>query len=928
MLLKRLNNTITMPAIMLKKLVFLSVVLTVVSFRLSAEEARIVSYNNPDLTVDLGVGLWAIPIPMDYDHDGVNDLLVNCPDTPYKGIWFFRNIGTNEEPLFDEAQRLCKKASQNICSSFVGDSVCIIDAGKALPDFFNSWFEKPEKIRFSGGDFIPGVKKNRSNMWSYTDWDGDGDYDIVVGYDTWDDYGWDNAFDAKGNWTNGPLRGFVFLLENVDGKYVNKGKLQAGGKAIETFGAPNPCVADFDGDGDLDIICGEFIDGFTYYENIGTRTEPLFAAGRTIENSRGDLRLHLQMIVPRPFDFDGDGNMDLIVGDEDGRVAFVRNTGRQYKGMPEFESPVYFRQKADALKFGALATPCSYDWDGDGDEDIITGNSAGEIAFIENLSKAGDADPVWAEPVLMKVKGKPLRIMAGENGSIQGPAESKWGYTVLSVADWDGDGKADLIVNSIYGKIEWYRNAGAEDNLSFEKARPVKVAWEGVAPKPAWNWWSPKSGEFATQWRTSPAVIDWNGDGINDIVMLDHEGYLAFFEGTKAKGETILKPGKRIFHCTNGSLYRNRKGMIDPEPGLLRMNEQEAGASGRRKICFTDWDCDGRIDLIVDGKNAVFFRNVRTQDGETWFEYRGDLSDTRLEGHTTCPTPVDWNGDNVHDILVGAEDGHFYILENPLTVNPDTTISLYNGTVPSEERIDSRGYIWDITDSELLVYLPEKDKATGEAVLVVPGGSYAKNCITYEGYRTAKWLNNAGIAAFILKYRLPDGNPDVILEDGRAAIETIRKNAEKFGVNPDEIGVMGFSAGGHFSATLLTQYGSVSARPDFGILVYPVISSEYDNAATFANLLGDNAGAAGHEWDADRNVHENMPPVMIVGCGDDKAVPPAQWKAFYEAAVAKDVKIQMHLYPEGGHGFWMRDRYRYGDETYPMIISWIKNNNK
>ena len=86
---------------------------------------------------------------MDYDHDGVNDLLVNCPDTPYKGIWFFRNIGTNEDPLFDRAQRLCKKASQNICSSFVGDSVCIIDAGKALPDFFNSWFEKPEKIRFS-----------------------------------------------------------------------------------------------------------------------------------------------------------------------------------------------------------------------------------------------------------------------------------------------------------------------------------------------------------------------------------------------------------------------------------------------------------------------------------------------------------------------------------------------------------------------------------------------------------------------------------------------------------------------------------------------------------------------------------------------------------------------------------------------------------
>ena len=910
----------------IKKIFLLPAVMVLISGSLPAQEARIVNYNNPEITADLGVGLWAIPIPMDYDKDGINDLLVNCPDTPYKGIWYFRNIGTNENPFFDKAQRLCRKASQNVCSSFVGDSIRIIDAGKALPDFFNSWFDEPEKIDFEGGEFIPGIKKNRSNMWSYVDWDGDGDCDIIVGYDTWDDYGWDNAYDKNGNWTNGPLRGYVFLLENVDGSYVNRGKIQAGGQPIETFGAPNPCVGDFDGDGDLDIICGEFIDGFTYYENIGTKTSPSYAEGRTLKNRDGDVRLHLQMIVPRPFDFDGDGHMDLVVGDEDGRVALVRNTGRLYKGMPEFEAPEYFRQKADALKFGALSTPCSYDWDGDGDEDIIAGNSAGEIAFIENLS--GGTSPVWAEPVLMKSEGRPIRILAGKNGSIQGPAESKWGYTVLSVADWDGDGKADLVVNSIYGKIMWYRNSGSEDNLSFEKARPVKVAWEGDAPKPAWNWWNPKPGELVTQWRTTPVVIDWNGDGINDIIMLDHEGYLAWFEGTKGKGETVLKPGRRIFWCTNGSLYRNRKGMIDSRPGLLRMNEQEAGASGRRKICFTDWDCDGRLDLIVDGKNAALFRNVVTKDGNTWFEYKGDLSETRLEGHTTCPTPVDWDKNNVHDILVGAEDGHFYILENPSTVKVDTVIRLYDTESVSAAVMDDRGYITNITAPELLVCLPDKAKATGAGVIVVPGGSYAKNCITYEGYRTAKWLNEAGIAAFILKYRFPDGNPDVVVEDGRAAVQTIRKNAEVLGVNPDEIGVMGFSAGGHFAATLLTKYGSDACRPDFGILVYPVISTGYDNAGTSVNLLGDRLKTDGPQWDAEKNVHKGMPPVMIVGCEDDRAVPPAQWKAFYRAASSEGVSVQMHLYPAGGHGFWMRDRYKYGDETYPMIISWIKNNNK
>ena len=153
----------------IKKIFLLPAVMVLISGSLPAQEARIVNYNNPEITADLGVGLWAIPIPMDYDKDGINDLLVNCPDTPYKGIWYFRNIGTNENPFFDKAQRLCRKASQNVCSSFVGDSIRIIDAGKALPDFFNSWFDEPEKIDFEGGEFIPGIKKNRSNMWSYVD---------------------------------------------------------------------------------------------------------------------------------------------------------------------------------------------------------------------------------------------------------------------------------------------------------------------------------------------------------------------------------------------------------------------------------------------------------------------------------------------------------------------------------------------------------------------------------------------------------------------------------------------------------------------------------------------------------------------------------------------------------------------------------------
>ena len=211
-------------------------------------------------------------------------------------------------------------------------------------------------------------------------------------------------------------------------------------------------AADFNGDGKPDIITGEFLDKMTWFENIGTKKYPKYAEGKLLIDETGKIiRLHVEMITPVAADFDGDGNMDLLVGDEDGRVAYINNTGKVRKGMPVFKSAVYLQQKADNLKFGALTAPFSVDWDGDGNEDIISGNSAGNIAFIKNAD--GKFPPRWDAPILLKVAEKDIRIMAGKNGSIQGPAEEKWGYTTLSVADWDHDGKIDIIVNSIFGEV-------------------------------------------------------------------------------------------------------------------------------------------------------------------------------------------------------------------------------------------------------------------------------------------------------------------------------------------------------------------------------------------------------------------------------------------------------------------------------------------
>jgi hypothetical protein len=609
--------------------------------------------NNTSLLVDLAVGLWASPLPMDFDNDGDLDLVISCTDVPFNGTYFFENINgeMSASTVFRKPVKI-GAGINNVTISYVDGKARILGSGLEFTDFNKSVYNKPIGIS-NAQEIVSLFPRKRFNHWKYVDYDNDGDLDLIVGIDDWADYGWDNAFNKEGKWMRGDLHGYIFLLENENGHYVSKGKVEAGGKPIDVYGNTTPNMEDFDDDGDLDIICGEFIDRFTWFENIGTRQKPVYTAGKFLENSDGQIRMDLEMMTPVALDWNGDKKVDLIVGDEDGRIAFIENTGVVKQGMPIFKSPVYFKQEADLVKFGALVSPYSVDWDNDGDEDLICGNSAGYIGFIENMD--GSKFPRWNKPELLKSDGKVIRIMAGENGSIQGPCERKWGYTTISVADWDGDGLKDIIVNSIWGKVEWYKNVGTKESPKLTKMEGVKVDWESnKVPKPAWNWWNPQADELVSQWRTTPYAIDWNKDGLMDLVMLDHEGYLAFFERFKKDGKLLLHAGKRIF----------RDADIGNGSGLLRLNSKEAGGSGRRKFCFSDWDKDGDLDLLVDSKNIAIFENIEEKNGIITYKRKGDLTDLRLAGHDTSPTIVDWNKDGNPDLLIGAEDGHFYYLKN------------------------------------------------------------------------------------------------------------------------------------------------------------------------------------------------------------------------------------------------------------------------
>jgi len=617
-----------------------------VSFAASSEElpqSQPLAYNNPGLVVDLGVGLWAAPFPMDFDGDGDPDLMVACADKPRDAIYFFENPGGSETPVFKPGVKI-DEAHRNMTVSYLEEGPLLAIPGKTFPKFGAEGYGKWERIEYK---FEEDLGKTRADLWTLADYDGDGANDLIIGKGVWAEYGWDDAYNDLGLWTNGPLHGYVYVVPNAgtnaEPEYGEAFRVQADGKDVDVYGWPSPNFSDLDGDGDLDLLCGEFLDRLMYFENIGTRTEPEYAAGRFVELDGEVLHLDLEMLQVVVFDWNGDGHPDVIVGKEDGRVVYLKHTGTLEDGLPVFEAPVYFQQEAEHVKTGALATPYAYDWDGDGDQDIISGDTAGYLNLVENL---GGDPPKWARPVYLEAEGEVIRIQAGPNGSIQGPCEAKWGYTVLNVADWNHDGLPDIVINSIWGKIEWFENIGTRAEPKLREAQWVEVAWEGDAPKPAWNWWSPPEGKLATQWRTTPVVHDWTGDGLNDLSVLDTEGYFALYRRERRGDELVLLPPERVFLDETG------------EP--LRLNDRDAGGSGRRKIAAADWDGDGLTDLLVNSTSADWMRCIAAEDGTFRFAAPELLDGRPLAGHTSAPAVSDLNGDGQIELLVGAEDGFLY----------------------------------------------------------------------------------------------------------------------------------------------------------------------------------------------------------------------------------------------------------------------------
>ncbi|MDR2917590.1 MAG: alpha/beta hydrolase [Tannerella sp.] len=252
-----------------------------------------------------------------------------------------------------------------------------------------------------------------------------------------------------------------------------------------------------------------------------------------------------------------------------------------------------------------------------------------------------------------------------------------------------------------------------------------------------------------------------------------------------------------------------------------------------------------------------------------------------------------------------------------------------NGITENESVGEGSSSITNVSVPQLAIYLPEKVNKTGMAVVICPGGGYSGLAYDHEGIMVAKWFNEEGITAFILKYRMPNKHKDIPLSDVQQAIRYVREHATEYGIDVSKIGVCGFSAGGHLASAASNHFAisGISTRPDFSILFYPVITmTEFTHIGSRNNLLGENPSSTDiYIFSNEKQVNVNTPPTILLLSDDDKVVLPENSIWYYEALKRNNIPAAMYIFPSGGHGWGFRESYKYHKQMADLLSEWLKS---
>lgn len=759
-----------------------------------------VPYNNPSLIADLNMGMCAYPVVLDMNEDGIMDLLVyggaaaeeqvkifygteagglvmekgrklnpeGYKTLPFTATYFYDEMGNYEKTGLHIAglQYSDGNPNRNVYDAadypITDDTIPVVTRTNGTNIFLYSPIDGNKNLSTSAG----------ASLTTMVDYDGNGTLDCINCWDTWYEQGWrfgaEQRYDSEGYWggkagstkasgkelvgevdgTNDedgvpdgdPIHGWMSWSQNIASdattntsdtpQLIMVQEEDGTEKALDIFGASTPLFFDWDDDGDLDIIAGCWLNDLTYFENIGNRTEPVYRTGRPVELPNGEAtQTDMCQVITTGFDWDGDGDMDIIIGEEDGRVSFLECLGVTTDGRktPIMAAPVRFQAYSDSIDFGTLISIDSVDWDEDGDEDIVAGEDSGRISLLKNITieeglKKGLSkteidlsNPIWGNTYyLQNEKGEEYRITAGYNGSLQGPSEELFGYSKIDTGDWNGDGILDIISNNIWGIILFHEGIKTTDGTFRAKNPvPIEVDWTNGVLYPSCNWWKPgeetlgvditdKGGrEYKAQWpwweevkSENELVVEWRtGVGIvnlpikneetgtvdvkKGLVLIDHEGYLSFYEQYEDNGVYKVKEGQRIFTDANGDAIR--LSQIDT-------NTDVDGERGRSQFVLADYDGDNDLDLIVnDWPNMAYRQNTSTESGVYQFATGKDMHTRVISQHVPSPTVCDWDQDGHLDVLMGDEGGNVYYLKNTIAHPTQGESSAVTGeTLPTD----------------------------------------------------------------------------------------------------------------------------------------------------------------------------------------------------------------------------------------------------